>query len=52
MDGDREELHVRGESIRLRLTEGMKVWLFEKSVKEKRSVSDIMRSLIQAEMGK
>lgn len=43
---------VSGESIRLRLTEEMKRWLFEKSAKENRPVSDIMRSLIAAEMNK
>lgn len=41
---------VQGESIRLRLTKEMKEWLFEKSAKENRSVSDIMRSLIYSEM--
>lgn len=44
--------NVQGESIRLRLTAEMKEWLFKKSTDESRSVSDIMRSLIQAEMQK
>lgn len=46
------EKTVSGESIRLRLTEEMKQWLFQKSEKENRPVSDIMRSLIRAEMNK
>lgn len=47
-----KEMNVNGESIRLRLKQDMKKWLFEKSAREKRAVSDIMRSLISAEMEK
>lgn len=49
---DSKELHVSGESIRLRLTEDMKKWLFEKASRENKTVSSIMRSLIYAEMTK
>lgn len=49
---DSKELHVSGESIRLRLTEDMKKWLFEKAAKDRTTVSHIMRSLIYAEMQK
>lgn len=47
-----KQLSVSGESIRLRLTQDMKKWLFKKSEKENRTVSDIMRNLIQSEMNK
>lgn len=47
---DKQNYTVGGESIRLRLTEGMKKWLFDKASREDRTVSDIMRELIQREM--
>lgn len=49
---DSKELHVSGESIKLRLTQDMKKWLFEKAAKEGKTVSSIMRSFISAEMNK
>lgn len=49
---DKQNYTVGGESIRLRLTEGMKKWLFDKASREDRTVSDIMRELIRREMVK
>lgn len=47
-----KEIHVSGETIRLRLTPIMKKWLFDKAEFENTSVSGIMRGLIAAEMNK
>ena len=47
---DKQNYTVGGESIRLRLAEDMKKWLFDKASREDRTVSDIMRELIQREM--
>lgn len=41
---------VSGQSIRLRLTDDMKKWLFDKASRENRTVSDLMRELISSEM--
>lgn len=47
---DKQNYTVGGESIRLRLTNDMKEWLFNKASCEDRTVSDIMRELIRREM--
>lgn len=49
---DKQNYTVGGETLRLRLTEDMKKWLFDKASHEDRTVSDIMRELIQREMEK
>lgn len=49
---DSKNLSVSGESIRLRLTEEMKKWLFNKASRENVSVSSIMRSCLAKEMEK
>lgn len=49
---DKENYTVGGESIRLRLTEDMKRWLFDKASREDRTVSDVMRDLISNEMNR
>lgn len=49
---DKQNYTVGGESIRLRLTNDMKEWLFNKASCEDRTVSDIMRELIRREMTK
>lgn len=51
MSGE-NNLSVNGESIRLRLTQDMKKWLFDKAEKENKAVSAIMRDLITAEINK
>jgi hypothetical protein len=43
---------VNGETFRLRLTHDMKEWLFETAAQRHTTVSDIMRSLVRAEMNK
>lgn len=43
---------VSGESIRLRLTEEMKRWLFDKASREGRTVSDVMRELVAGAMAR
>lgn len=50
--GNNAGYSVSGESIRLRLTEDMKKWLFDKAGRENKTVSTIMRELISAEMKK
>lgn len=40
----------KGDSIRVRLNDEMKAWLFQKSQKEKKSVSQLIRDLILKEM--
>lgn len=47
---NKDNYTVTGQSIRLRLTEDMKKWLFDKASREDRTVSDIMRSLIWEKM--
>ena len=47
---EKENYTVGGSSIRLRLTEDMKKWLFDKASREDRTVSDVMRELIRKEM--
>ena len=49
---DKDNYTVSGSSIRLRLTEDMKKWLFDKASREDRTVSDIMRELISNEIGR
>lgn len=46
------DLHVSGESIKLRLTEDMKKWLFQTAKEKDITVSHLMRSLIYKEMHK
>ncbi len=43
---DLKELHVSGESIRIRLTEKMKKQLFQEKEKTGRSVSEIVRQAV------
>lgn len=40
----------KGDSIRLRVNDDMREWLFKKSEKEKKSVSEIIRDLIRDDM--
>ena len=49
---DKNNYSVSGQSFRLRLTEEMKKFLFNKAAVEGRTVSDIMRDLVAAEMRK
>lgn len=49
---DKENYTVSGSSIRLRLTDDMKRWLFDKASREDRTVSEIMREMIENEMKK
>lgn len=42
----------KGDSIRVRLNEDMKEWLFKKSEREKKTVSQIIRDLIVKDMRK
>ncbi len=49
---DKENYTVSGSSIRLRLTDDMKRWLFDRASREDRTVSDIMRELISNEMAR
>ena len=49
---DKNNYSVSGQSFRLRLTEEMKKFLFDKAAVEGRTVSDIMRDLVAAEMRK
>lgn len=49
---DKENYTVSGSSIRLRLTDDMKRWLFDRASREDRTVSDIMREFISNEMAR
>lgn len=43
---DSKELHVSGESIRIRFTEKMKTQLFHEKERTRRSVSEIVRQAV------
>lgn len=43
---------VEGETFRIRLTKGMKEWLFDKAHRTDRTVSDIIREAISEYMQK
>ncbi len=52
MNTGRPTIDPKGESIRVRVNEEMKNWLFKNSQKEKKSVSQIIRDLIIDSMKK
>lgn len=50
MNQGRPTTDPKGESIRIRLNEEMKQWIFRKSLKDGITVSQIIRDLVDAEM--